>query len=98
MKTILISLLMGVFIFGMNCHDASAQATAQISGTTRDQSGAVLPGVEVTATQNETGISRMTITNESGYYVLPNLPLGPYKLEADSAARSIRIRLLSSSG
>ncbi len=27
-----------------------AQATAQISGNVRDQSGAVLPGVEITAT------------------------------------------------
>src|SRR5262245_14869615 len=59
-----------------------AQATAQISGTVRDQSGAVLPGVEVTATQTGTGISRVTITNETGSYVMPNLPLGPYRLEA----------------
>src|SRR5204862_5104414 len=54
----------------------------QISGTVKDQSGAVLPGVEVTATQTETSISRMTVTNETGSYVLPNLPLGPYRLEA----------------
>src|SRR5437764_7754682 len=59
-----------------------AQATAQISGTVRDASGAVLPGVEVTATQSETGISRMTVTNEAGFYVLPGLPLGPYRMEA----------------
>src|SRR5881397_2779004 len=59
-----------------------AQATAQISGTVKDQSGAVLPGVEVTATQTETGVARMTVTNETGSYVLPNLPVGPYKLEA----------------
>src|SRR5437870_10630049 len=58
------------------------QATAQISGTVQDQSGAVLPGVEVTATQTDTGIIRMTLTNETGHYVLPNLPVGPYKLEA----------------
>src|SRR3954470_2412073 len=61
---------------------AWGQATAQISGTARDQSGAVLPGVEVTATQTETGISRMSVTNETGSYVLPNLPIGPYRLEA----------------
>src|SRR5881398_2165037 len=58
-----------------------AQATAQISGTVRDQTGAVLPGVEITATQSETGISRNTISNETGSYVLPNLPVGPYRLE-----------------
>jgi Carboxypeptidase regulatory-like domain len=62
--------------------DVWAQATAQISGSVRDQSGAVLPGVEVTATQTDTGIARSTVTNETGTYVLANLPLGPYKLEA----------------
>src|SRR5204862_1183709 len=64
------------------CGDIWAQATAQISGTARDQSGAVLPGVEIHVTQTETGISRDTITNETGSYVLPNLPIGPYRLEA----------------
>jgi hypothetical protein len=59
-----------------------AQATAQISGTARDQTGAVLPGVEVTATQTETGIVRNTITNETGAYALPNLAICPYRLEA----------------
>src|SRR6202008_3915574 len=59
-----------------------AQATAQISGAVQDSSGAVLPGAEVTVTQTETGASRMTVTNEAGRYILPNLPLGPYKLEA----------------
>ena len=59
-----------------------AQATAQINGTVRDTSGAVLPGVEITVMQTETGITRNTVTNETGSYVLPNLAVGPYKLEA----------------
>jgi hypothetical protein len=58
-----------------------AQSSAQMSGTVKDPSGAVLPGAEVTATQTETGTARMTISNETGAYVLPNLPIGPYKLE-----------------
>ena len=59
-----------------------AQATAQISGTVRDQTGAVLPGVNVTATQTDTGVARMTVTNETGSYVLANLAVGPYRVEA----------------
>src|SRR5262245_61898534 len=66
----------------LTCANAFGQATAQISGTVKDQTGAVLPGVEVTATQTETGIERMTVTNETGSYVLPNLLVGPYRLEA----------------
>src|SRR2546426_6284694 len=61
---------------------AWAQVTAQISGTVRDQSGAVLPGVEISATQTDTGIVRKVVTNETGFYVLSNLALGPYRLEA----------------
>jgi hypothetical protein len=59
-----------------------AQATAQINGTVRDQTGAVLPGVEITATQTDTGIRRNTITDETGSFILPNLATGPYRVEA----------------
>src|SRR5437773_10626918 len=62
---------------------AWAQATtAQISGTAKDQSGAVLPGVEITVTQTATGAKRSAVSNETGNYVLASLPLGPYMLEA----------------
>ena len=61
---------------------AWAQATAQMSGTVRDESGAVLPGVTVTATQTDTAFTRTVVTDGSGAYVLPNLPTGPYELTA----------------
>src|SRR3989449_8807141 len=59
-----------------------AQATAQISGSVKDQSGAVLPGVEVTATQTATGAKRPAVSDEAGLFVLTNLPIGPYMVEA----------------
>src|SRR4249919_2326767 len=82
MKRILI--ILGTIFLGsaVMCANVWGQATAQISGSVRDQSGAVLPGVEVMATQTDTGIIRSTVTNETGSYVLPNLALGPYRLEA----------------
>jgi hypothetical protein len=61
---------------------AWAQATAQLSGTVQDESGAVLPGVTVTVTQTDTGFTRTVVTGDGGTYTLPNLPIGPYKLEA----------------
>src|SRR5688572_19242965 len=60
----------------------SAQATAQLSGRVTDSSAAVLPGVTVTVTRTDTGLTRTAVTDNSGTYVLPNLPLGPYRLEA----------------
>jgi Carboxypeptidase regulatory-like domain len=59
-----------------------AQSTARINGVVSDPSGAVLPGVEVTATQAETGLKRAVVTNETGSYVLSNLAPGTYRLEA----------------
>ena len=57
-------------------------STAQLSGRITDESGATLPGVTVTVTQTDTGLVRSVVTNETGAYVLPNLPTGPYRLEA----------------
>src|SRR5499433_4413399 len=82
MKRILIFLILVSALSVVTCVTAAGQgATAQISGTVRDQSGAVLPGAEITATQTETGIARTTISNESGFFNLPNLALGPYRVE-----------------
>src|SRR4030095_7036188 len=61
---------------------AWAQGTAQITGTVKDASGAVLPGVTVTVTQTGTGFTRTVVTGDSGTYALPDLPTGPCKLEA----------------
>ena len=61
---------------------AQAVSTAQINGTVKDQGGLVLPGVTVSVTQIETGLMRSAVTDETGSYVLQNLPIGPYTLEA----------------
>jgi hypothetical protein len=61
---------------------AQTVAIAQISGVVTDESGGALPGVEVTVTQTSTGLVRFVVTGTGGEYVLPNLPIGPYKLEA----------------
>src|SRR5881392_646464 len=60
---------------------AQSVSTSQISGTVKDQTGAVLPGAEVTVTQVETSAKRSGITDETGSYILPNLAIGPYRLE-----------------
>lgn len=74
--------LLAILLIALDNGFVCAQGTAQISGTVKDPSGAVLPGVDITATQTETGVGRMTVSNDTGSFVLPNLPLGPYRLEA----------------
>src|SRR5437016_3378296 len=56
-------------------------SVSQIKGTAKDQSGALLPGVDVKVTQTETGLSRSAVTDETGAYSVSNLPVGPYRLE-----------------
>src|SRR6188474_3915838 len=60
---------------------AWAQATAQLNGRVTDESSGVLPGVTVTATQTDTGFMRTVVTDESGAWTMPNVPIGPYRLE-----------------
>ena len=60
---------------------AWAQGTAELNGRVTDDSGAVLPGVAVTVTQIDTGFSRTDVTDAAGSYLMPNLPVGPYRLE-----------------
>lgn len=68
--------------FVLLCGGLWAQSTAQISGTVKDQSGANVPGADVTATQADTGLKRTVKTDASGSYTLPTLPVGAYRLEA----------------
>jgi hypothetical protein len=56
-------------------------ATAELNGRVTDSSGAVLPGVTVTATQTATGLVRTVVTDGDGNYIISNLPTGPYRLE-----------------
>jgi hypothetical protein len=63
---------------------AAAQSnTGQISGTIKDSSGGVLPGVTVTVTNTGTSIARMVVTDERGSYVVTNLPVGTYSVAAE---------------
>jgi hypothetical protein len=59
------------------------RTSATIRGTVRDTTQAVLPGVTVTATNEDTGLVRSVVTNTSGVYSAPDLPIGRYKVEAE---------------
>ena len=54
--------------------------TAQLTGRVTDPAGAVVPGVEVTTRNTETGAERKTLTNEVGLYTVPLLQPGIYEV------------------
>ena len=64
---------------------AQAVSTAQINGTVKNQAGLPLPGVTITVMQIDTGLTRSTVTDDTGSYVLQNLPIGPYRFDATLA-------------
>ena len=59
-----------------------AIAVSQISGVVQDATGAAVPGATVKVTQTSTGLTRTATTGADGGYVIPNLPVGPYEVEA----------------
>lgn len=56
-----------------------------ILGTVKDETGAVLPKVTVTVTNEKTGIARTTNTNEEGSFQVPALLPGSYRVELEAS-------------
>ncbi len=57
--------------------------TGTIVGRVKDPSGAVLPGVTVTATQDDTGVVASTVTNDRGEFIFPGQKVGRYTVAAE---------------
>jgi hypothetical protein len=51
-----------------------------ITGTVTDPTQAAVPGAEVTATNEATGIASTTVTGTAGNYTIPLLPIGSYTI------------------
>lgn len=61
---------------------AWGSVTGSISGVVKDPSGALIPGVAVTALHTETGITQVVHTNAEGVYEFLSLPVGHYEINA----------------
>ncbi|MGD0009044.1 MAG: carboxypeptidase-like regulatory domain-containing protein [Terriglobia bacterium] len=53
---------------------------ASLSGTVVDSSGAVIPGVEVTIKNSNSGTTRIVKTNQDGYFSVTEVPAGTYEV------------------
>ena len=78
-RRILFCVLLGSFVTSVT---VAQQITATIRGTVVDSSGAAVSAASITATQVETGLVRQALTDRSGEYVLLELPVGHYSLQA----------------
>ena len=73
--------------------DAFTQATtATISGTVKDETGAVAPAAGITATNLDTGFTRTAVSDSGGRYHVPNLPLGKYQVQVSLTGFETAVR------
>ncbi len=71
----------GVFL-GLSLGVLFGQGTTSIRGSVEDPAGAVIAGAEITLLQPETGLSRLTASDEFGSYEFPQIQPGQYRISA----------------
>lgn len=70
---------------GVPALHAQAVSIATVTGRVTDEQGAIVPGAKIKITKIDTGTAYDAVTNGTGIYTLPSLPIGAYRLEATSA-------------
>jgi len=88
----LVALALLTVVVSMISPSFGQTATGQITGVVRDTSGAVMAGVKVVATSQQTGLTRETRTGPNGDYVIPLLPADRYVVSAEQAQFKMAIR------
>jgi hypothetical protein len=84
MQRVVVCLVVGALLSLVPVTPLFAQgALSEVNGIAADQSGAVLPGVTITLTEETTGLVRTVITNETGRWVVPALQPGRYTVRAE---------------
>src|SRR5881409_425319 len=66
--------------------------SATMSGVVHDVNGGLVPGVGVTAKHTESGLTRTVVTNETGSYRMPALPVGEYQVTAELSGFKQQVR------
>jgi len=84
-RRVIFCVFMAVVALAGLCIVASAQETGQISGVVADTTGAVVPGVTVTATNMGTNASRSVVATDTGSYVFTGLAPGVYTISVPSS-------------
>src|SRR5436309_5831297 len=84
-------LCVGVLIF-LASVVVLGQAVSEINGSAADNSGAILPGVTITITEESTGLVRTAVSNDIGRFVLPAVTPGRYTIKAELAGFQTQAR------
>lgn len=77
-------LLLVLSLFLVAAPASAQQLTGSVSGTVTDNSGAVIPGANITLTKNDSGEVRRSVSNAEGYFTIASLFAGTFTLEVQS--------------
>ena len=90
MRTWLVGLL--AFVVWIVLAPSALAQNAQITGSVKDSSGAIIPGATVTARNVDTGLTRVAVTDGAGEYRLPSLTPGRYSVATELSGFSTETR------
>src|SRR5439155_15328905 len=88
----LVAVLTAVICFFNPPRSVAQTVTGRIVGTIHDAQGAVVPGVSVSAKNLETGAERTTLSDESGGFIIANIPAASYEVTASLAGFQKEVR------
>ena len=73
----------GVLCLLLSLSAFAQTSNATLGGTVSDSTGALIPGVSITATNTGTGVVTTVISNEAGAYQFASLQPEPYKVSSE---------------
>ena len=84
-KSSFLCVCLSALLFAAGALGMAQTTTATLSGQVTDESGAVLPGAQLTVSNTATGVSRTLVTDAGGRFVAPQLAPGSYEVTATSS-------------
>ena len=93
MKLIVSVLFTIVFLlFADSAFAQAVIAVAQLNGTVRDSTGALVPNASISLRNVDTNRTYTSTSDTSGYYIVPNLPPGSYELKVSATSFEPRVQ------
>jgi hypothetical protein len=74
-----------LYLLGASLAWSQTTTSQDISGLVQDATGSVVPNATITVRNTDTGLARTAQSNESGLFLVANLPIGAYEVSAEAA-------------
>ena len=88
MGNVRLSVLAAVFLLIPSATASAQQITSSVAGTVTDENKAVVANASVIVESPQLALRRTATTNDDGYFVVPNLPVGLYRVTVQASGFS----------